>query len=264
MKYSIRELYIEVTRRCNLRCPHCMRGDAQNIDLSKEDVDLLFEKLNGGTIEHLHFGGGEPTLNPDIIVYTIDKIIKENISVANVAMITNGQIFSKEIAEAFNRFDDYLKRSVRLTKSYISGRVIIAFSVDKYHDKICDRVREAYGRCCKWLRISDYRISDKRIIKTGRAKFGKDYTYRLIPPRYMIEYSHDDETEIFIKGNIYLTASGLITNLFDGSFKDMDKINYGHISDFSFYDYLDKYGEPIKEEFLISNFVTKQKIKKIG
>lgn len=262
MKYSIRELYIEVTRRCNLKCAHCMRGEAQNIDLPKEYIDLLFEKLNGGTIENLHFGGGEPTLNPDLIVYIIDKIIKEHISVANVNMITNGQIFDKDIADAFNRLDKYLKSDLRLIDAYISGRVVIGLSVDKYHAKICDRVKEDYGSYCKWIRTSEYRVADKRIIKTGRATFGKEYTYRLLPPRYMIEYNRDDETEVFINGNIYLAANGLITSTFDGSFIDMDNNNYGHISDFSFYDYLDKYGVAIREEFTIKNLISKQKIKK--
>ena len=26
-------IMIEVTRRCNLRCEHCMRGEPQNIDM---------------------------------------------------------------------------------------------------------------------------------------------------------------------------------------------------------------------------------------
>lgn len=262
MKYSLRELYIEVTRRCNLKCAHCMRGQAQDIDLSKEDVDLFFEKLNGGTIERLIFGGGEPTLNPEIIAYIIDKIIRENIDVINVGMITNGQVYSKEIAEAFNHIDLYLKKILHLFHPYISGRVVIAFSTDKYHDKICDRVREAYANCCKWISISDYNVPDKKILKTGRATFGKEYTYKLMNPKYIIEYTHDNESEIYINGNVYLTANGLITSNFDGSFIDMDNNNYGHVSDFSFYDYLDKYGESIRKNISIRDVLGRQKVKK--
>ena len=43
MEYVFHCLTFEVTRRCNLVCKHCMRGKAQNIDLSKEMVDDFFQ-----------------------------------------------------------------------------------------------------------------------------------------------------------------------------------------------------------------------------
>ena len=77
MRYIYTHAYLEITRKCNLHCAHCMRGPAQNIEISKEDVDLFFEKLDGVIVENLTIGGGEPTLNPDMIVYIIDKLISE-------------------------------------------------------------------------------------------------------------------------------------------------------------------------------------------
>ncbi len=32
-------LILEVTRRCNMCCAHCLRGDAEDIDMEKETVD---------------------------------------------------------------------------------------------------------------------------------------------------------------------------------------------------------------------------------
>ena len=34
MEIYVESLVIEVTRRCNMRCEHCLRGDAQNLDIS--------------------------------------------------------------------------------------------------------------------------------------------------------------------------------------------------------------------------------------
>ena len=32
---------VEVTRKCNLKCEHCMRGEAQNVTLTKEQGYLV-------------------------------------------------------------------------------------------------------------------------------------------------------------------------------------------------------------------------------
>jgi len=42
MKYNVSNLMIEVTRRCNMCCDHCLRGDAQDLDL---DIHLAKECL---------------------------------------------------------------------------------------------------------------------------------------------------------------------------------------------------------------------------
>ena len=43
MKFDIQSLTLEVTRRCNLACEHCMRGDAQNVDMTYEMVDKILD-----------------------------------------------------------------------------------------------------------------------------------------------------------------------------------------------------------------------------
>ena len=104
MGFILESLALESTRKCNLKCGHCMRGPSQNIDLTNEIIDTFFNNNDIKRISNIIFSGGEPTLNPEIIVYTINKIITENIDVCNIAMVTNGQIFNKEIVDAFNRF----------------------------------------------------------------------------------------------------------------------------------------------------------------
>ena len=66
---------------------------------------LFFERNDIEYINHICFSGGEPTLNPEIITYTIEKIINEKKAVGSVSTVTNGQIFSKEIVDAFNHFN---------------------------------------------------------------------------------------------------------------------------------------------------------------
>ena len=67
MNYMLDSLIFEVTRKCNLRCGHCMRGLAQNIDMNYKVVETFFTKNNIKFIGNLSFSGGEPTLNSDLI-----------------------------------------------------------------------------------------------------------------------------------------------------------------------------------------------------
>lgn len=57
-------LILEVTRKCNLHCAHCLRGDAQCVDMSKSTIDKLMPML--GKVSSVTFTGGEPSLNTGI------------------------------------------------------------------------------------------------------------------------------------------------------------------------------------------------------
>ena len=74
MKFDIESLTLEVTRKCNLACEHCMRGDAKNVNMTYDVIDKVLDNEEINSINQLGFSGGEPTLVPDLIIYTIDKI----------------------------------------------------------------------------------------------------------------------------------------------------------------------------------------------
>lgn len=37
-------LMLEVTRKCNLKCKHCMRGAAQHLNMSAEVLEVVFRQ----------------------------------------------------------------------------------------------------------------------------------------------------------------------------------------------------------------------------
>ena len=71
-KMELFNLIFEVTRRCNLCCEHCLRGEAQNMDMTKETVDKVLDRVE--SISSLTLSGGEPTLNIPIIRYIFSEI----------------------------------------------------------------------------------------------------------------------------------------------------------------------------------------------
>lgn len=40
--YSANSVFIGVTRRCNMCCAHCLRGDAKNIDIQEKYINELY------------------------------------------------------------------------------------------------------------------------------------------------------------------------------------------------------------------------------
>ena len=41
----IKNLCIEITRRCNMRCAHCMRGNAEAVDISLRHITNLLRHV---------------------------------------------------------------------------------------------------------------------------------------------------------------------------------------------------------------------------
>ena len=83
-------LAIEMTRRCNLKCKFCAKGEPQDIDISKSVIDKTIDEMEGVFINTLRVSGGEPLLVPELIEYLLDKIIEKHILVNDIVIFTNG------------------------------------------------------------------------------------------------------------------------------------------------------------------------------
>lgn len=73
-QYRYAGIWVEITRRCNLKCAHCSCGDAQSLDISKEIIDRIF--VEAKDCDEISLTGGEPLLALDMVKYLIDKIIE--------------------------------------------------------------------------------------------------------------------------------------------------------------------------------------------
>lgn len=109
MNLNYYELSVEITRKCNMKCAHCLRGDAQNKTISKEVIDSLLDQIN--SIGLLTLTGGEPFLEPEMIEYLFTGIIKRKIPILEVGCMTNGSIKSVALAHSFNKMAVYICQS---------------------------------------------------------------------------------------------------------------------------------------------------------
>ena len=77
-RIAIDNLVVEITRKCQLKCAHCLKGDAQNVDMSVDVIDKLLESVV--SIGTLLFTGGEPTMNLQGMKYFLDVMKSKGIS----------------------------------------------------------------------------------------------------------------------------------------------------------------------------------------
>jgi len=101
----IDNLYFEVTRRCNMKCSHCLRGCAQKVDLTIDVVDRFLRLNEVTSIGRIGFSGGEPSLNSRVIRETVALLERLRIGIGSFDITTNGKAknldFFLAVAELF-------------------------------------------------------------------------------------------------------------------------------------------------------------------
>lgn len=256
MKYFLWNLTLELTRKCNIRCAHCMRGNPQNIEITKEIVDQVLDNNDIIAINNLAFSGGEPTLNEDMIVYIIDKIIDNNLEVNNISMVTNGTIYSERIIRALKKFNAYRNKKIiaelknKLShhpelleaeiKENYDNHAIITFSTDQFHGDMEEVIKEYQANAPEFKYYFSGPMKEEDIYKTGRSTMGIEHTYSLKPIRY---YEENGVYHTF--DYLYITALGNYESEGMGSYKDMDRLNMGSVFARKVEDVLVEYGKPL-------------------
>lgn len=107
-----REIMFEITRRCNLQCAHCFRGDAQNMDISEEIIDKTLDQISCSMFA---ITGGEPFMVPDKLEYLVDGIIKRKMLFSGFQLVVNGTIMDERAVKslaAINKLATYIYEDV--------------------------------------------------------------------------------------------------------------------------------------------------------
>lgn len=91
------DVIFEATRRCNLRCGHCLRGEPQSVDITKRVVWALVRLLSQlhNDEKSMYTGcvtmsGGEPTLNPSALEWWNTAVEGFQLSYGSFFVSTNG------------------------------------------------------------------------------------------------------------------------------------------------------------------------------
>ena len=204
----IRELFIEVTRKCNIKCLHCLRGGAQNLNIDTKHIDSLLNQVS--EIGHVTFTGGEPTLNVEAIQYFLDAIKKRGISLGGFYVVTNGKNVKENFVITMLKLYAY---------SYEKEICSVQVSNDIYHaeeTKYNDDLLSGLSFFSKKNKDDNERYQFN-LIDEGRAKKMRSQ-YKSEPLTSDIECVDD-----FDEAEIHLNAKGEIINGCNWSYVSQSK-----------------------------------------
>lgn len=216
-------LGIEVTRRCNMCCAHCIRGDAEQKDIEYRYIDALITDIE--YISSLLITGGEPSLNPRAIQYIADVVRARDIFIGGAVLITNGKFVSDEFITACASL---------FSLATEDERNYLAISSDVFHEDVSREKRQklsvfkAYhpnGHHNDWNRIP--------LADLGRARELTTYQKTEASKSDELWYEYDPKKEVirFTDTIVTMTVNDDILSECDYDFKDTLNWRIGHITD---------------------------------
>lgn len=257
IKLNYISLMLEVTRRCNLKCAHCMRGEPQNIDMSNEIIEKIFSEVE--TVFHLSLTGGEPFLAPDAIEKMVDVIIQNKIKVWYCTTVENGTILDERAVkciEALNRLGAYIYNSVWEDKEREEAKqknnppIIISISNSEFHENNVSEAIDFYRKYAnEYAKIDDQGEWDvsfvnksgetitkknrelkgrKWLKKEGRAKENNLAGGTYITNTYNVELIIEDNA-VAVRTDIHICANGNVSLMLPLSFDSLDSKSMGNI-----------------------------------
>jgi len=211
MKVNISNLIVEVTRKCNMTCDHCLRGEAQAVDIDFQYIDSVLSQTE--YIGNVTFTGGEPSLNVKAIDYFLMIAKKLKVGIGGFYIATNGMTINEDFVMACLRLYSY---------SDEKKMCLVDISNDKYHanegsynTELLDGLSFIHRKYEK--ERYDFGFN-KFLIMEGRAKENFPDTGWKADKKRKIESVEDfNDTEI------YLNVHGEIINGCDWSYKSQKK-----------------------------------------
>lgn len=242
MKKLIYDVFVlELTRRCTLKCAHCCKGDAQNMDMPIEVLHKALDNLatkeefekNGIFTQGIALYGGEPFLNADLIHECVNHIIENNIFILTFQAATSGTVLDPQIAMDFNRIQVYTEECWKIFLKNTNFKrekwdlsnlpVLINISFDFHDREKSQKALKFYRKMCNenvTVRLREeseydvlyYRGRTKDIFRSNDKK---KYLYIIKNDRYMVT----EITGQHVTKNICVAANG---NVYAGLMSEYD------------------------------------------
>lgn len=252
-RYKFHQLALEITRRCNKKCLHCMRGDAQNVTMTHKMIDKIIDDVADVTTLALH--SGEVLLEIDTIDYLVQKINNSHWTTKLIELTTNGTICDKRIINIFESF------CLRKDGNY----AVIRVSNDQFHNP--DEYKKAYAfyeqlviEANKRIKavnqasviIFKYVLEDSNEIKalqyTGKAKElidnGNTFKHGVGNTGYPYKYGHRIKiANGIIPCSLQISANGNVTYDEGIDYITLDEISFGNILKDNLTNIIDKHND---------------------
>lgn len=215
---NLDRLVVEVTRRCNMKCGHCLRGEPENKTMSETHIYDFLSQMNRDYISTITFTGGEPTLPSGMkaIRKFMEAWARFDVNIGNFYIVTNAKVWRPELPKLIQKLYNFC------SDNEVSE---IDISTDQYHDHIEGERLNFKGRLdeelylltgCDTLVGMRKNIEFNEIIEEGRgAQYGSG---RLEVPRELSIETWSG-TPTLTEGDIYLNCEGNVIHGCDWSYE---------------------------------------------
>lgn len=217
---AIEELAICITGRCNMCCPHCLRGDAVNRDIDISYVEQLLTNVR--EIGCLVLSGGEISLNVEGMNEILSIIKKNDIVLNGVYFVTNGKVVTDEFLHSVMDYFSYVANFSGVD-DYGCG---ICVSNDVFHETIpAENIRKLqFFSAFNTDHTTKFGAAknDVYLLDEGRAKNLVGFKKReLLEDGYTVGLSENEDGDILISdGVIYMDLDGDVGTCCDVSYND--------------------------------------------
>ena len=139
--FNVKNAYIHITDRCNLKCKGCYSEDERcdKKELSFNELTKVVGNLKPLNLENIIISGGEPMIRKDLD--KILKLIKTELKPDNLIVITNGTVHNFDMLEKIAPYIDVLSVSLDTYSSDCKAFL----REDKIFDTIMEFIDRAKG-----------------------------------------------------------------------------------------------------------------------
>ena len=219
MNITLANLVLEITRRCNMKCAHCLRGAAQPVDMDLEIINRVTRESD--CICGLTLTGGEPSLNADAIRHIRYCTYCNGCDLGSFWLATNARYFKPEFYQEIEEL---------YGACYEQRECVLTISGDQYHLRHSEVAYERYSELPFFNDSHMRNIPDWWLINEGYARKnwlgGKD-----LQPKRLLEdtYYSAENDRLYVGDMIYINAMGDVLLGCDYSYASQKARSIGNV-----------------------------------
>ena len=219
MKVNFDYLVLEITRKCNMRCPHCLRGPRQPIDMDLKIISRIMENVD--YISCVTFTGGEPSLNANAINHFRWANYYNNTQLGRFWLTINARYFKHDFYDAI--LDLY-------SICEFQEDCILTISGDQYHGKCSNNALDIYCELPFFTKERMKEIEHNSLVYEGSAKKNQLGGCEVNVPHRISESEYVADDDILnIRDTIYINAKGDVLLSCDLSYVRQKKHVIGNV-----------------------------------
>ena len=210
-------LILEVTRKCNMSCPHCLRGPAQRIDMAPEIINEVTTATDW--IASLSISGGEPSLGGKAIDHLRWAMYFYKCRLDSFWLTVNARFFKQDFYKALWNLYGVCEEQ---------DECCLTISGDQYHSKPSGNALRQYSELPFFSDEWMGNIDDHLLLNEGKAKKNQMGYREVNIPIRITDYDLNED-RLYVGDTIYINAVGDVLLSCDLSYLHQKKHSLGNV-----------------------------------